>query len=59
MATEWASIARGLRLAVVARAELIDPERFGITVARNRGLSANVFTSEAEAIDWLLDRQPA
>jgi hypothetical protein len=58
MATQWASIARGLRLAVVARPELIDAERFGITVARNRGLFANVFTSEAEAIAWLLDHQP-
>ena len=44
-----------LRLAMVARAELIDPQRFGVTVARNRGLDNDVFTSEAEALAWLLD----
>jgi len=58
MATEWATITRSLRLAVVARAELIDPDRFGVTVARNRGLFANVFTSEREAARWLLHPDP-
>jgi hypothetical protein len=58
MATEWADITRGLRLAVVAREELIDPDRFGVVVARNRALLANVFTSEEEAVAWLLDPQP-
>ena len=33
---------------------MLDPDRFGITVARNRGLFANVFTSETEALAWLL-----
>ena len=47
----WFSV----RLAVVARAELIDPQRFGVTVARNRGLDVDVFTSEAKALAWLLD----
>ena len=55
MVVEWANITRGLRLSVVARAELIDPERFGVVAARNRGLFANVFASESEAIEWLLD----
>jgi hypothetical protein len=43
-----------VRLAMVARAELIDPHRFGVTVARNRGLDVDVFTSEATALAWLL-----
>ena len=49
----------GLRLAVVARPELIDPSRFGVTVARNRGLFGNVFSSVPEAIEWLLDPNPS
>ena len=53
-AVEWAKEARGsLRLAMVARAEMIDPEKFGVTVAANRGLVSNIFTTEAEARAWL------
>ena len=40
-------------VATVARADLIDPAKFGVTVARNRGLTTDVFTSEDEAILWL------
>src|SRR5688572_14911497 len=58
MAEKWASQSRGLRLAVVARPEIIDPLRFGVTVARNRGLFTNVFTSEPDAIEWLLHPNP-
>ena len=55
---QWARIARGrVRLALVARPEHIDPEKFGVTVAANHGLDANVFVSEADAIVWL-DRKP-
>ena len=58
MAEQWASNSRGLRLSVIARAELIDPFRFGIMVARNRGLFANVFPSETEAVEWLVHPNP-
>lgn len=58
MAERWAAVSSGLRLAVVARPEIIDPPRFGVTVARNRGLFTNVFTSEAEAIEWLVHPNP-
>jgi len=52
--TAWAEEARGrLRMAMVARAEIIDPKRFGVTVAANRGLVSNIFTTEAEARAWL------
>ena len=44
-----------VRIVLVARPEFIDPQRFGITVARNRGLFTNVFTSEPEALAWLMD----
>ena len=40
---------------MVALPEMIDPGRFGITVARNRGFFADVFDSEEEAVEWLLD----
>jgi hypothetical protein len=53
-AVEWAKEARGnLRLAMVARAEMIDPHKFGVTVAANRGLESNIFTTDVEARAWL------
>ncbi len=53
-AVEWAATACGrLRLAMVARAEMIDPDRFGVTVAVNRGLVCDIFTTETEALAWL------
>ena len=57
---EWARTAGGrVRLAVVARAELIDPQRFGVTVARNHGLIGDIFVSEDEAVAWLDGRDQA
>jgi hypothetical protein len=53
-AVEWATEAHGsVRLAMVARAEMIDPSRFGVTVAANRGLVSNIFATEVEARAWL------
>src|SRR5262245_7223926 len=53
-AVAWAEEAVGrLRLAMVARAEMIDPQKFGVTVAANRRLVSNIFTTEAEARAWL------
>ena len=50
----WADEASGsVCLAMVARAEMIDPQKFGITVATNRGLVSNIFTTAAEARAWL------
>jgi hypothetical protein len=50
----WALAAGGtVRLALVVRSEMIDPNRFGVTVAANRGLVSNVFASEPEAEAWL------
>ncbi|MFL6203087.1 MAG: hypothetical protein ACJ76J_28295 [Thermoanaerobaculia bacterium] len=51
---EWAEEARGsVRLAMVARPEMIDPHKFGVTVAANRGLVSNIFTTGGEAGAWL------
>ena len=44
-----------VKVAMVARPEVIHPRRFGVLVARNRGLLSEVFNSEADAIAWLLD----
>jgi hypothetical protein len=56
MSTHWASAACGaIKIAFVARAEMLDPQRFAMTVANNRGLQTHVFTSEVEALAWLLD----
>lgn len=53
-AIAWAEEAGGrLRLAMVAREEMIDPHKFGAMVANNRGLVSNIFTSEEEARVWL------
>lgn len=51
---EWARASRGnVRIALVARKEMIDPNKFGVTVAANFGLVADVFISEEEALAWL------
>ena len=53
-ASQFAAVAAGaVRLALVAKPEMIDPETFGVTVANNRGLISKVFTSEADALAWL------
>ncbi|HEX8913108.1 MAG TPA: hypothetical protein VF796_12180 [Humisphaera sp.] len=52
--TQWAHEARGrLRLAIVARRDMIDPQKFGVTVAANRGLVSDIFDTEADARAWL------
>jgi len=47
-----------LRVALVGRPPLLDPERFGITVARNRGLAAMSTGDIDEAYRWLGVEQP-
>jgi hypothetical protein len=51
---EWAKAsAFAVEVAVVTRPEIMDPERFGVTVAGNIGFVSNVFSSEEEALAWL------
>lgn len=53
---QFARAAQGMvKVAFIAKPEWIDPKRFGLTVARNRGLIGEVFTTEPEALAWLLD----
>ena len=44
-----------VKLAMVVRPEMLDPDNFEVTVARNRGLMGNVFDSEKDALAWLLN----
>src|SRR5262249_45207156 len=54
MGQKWGFSAReAVTFAVIARPEMIDPEKFGVIVARNRGAVANVFVSEQVASSWL------
>ena len=54
MAEEWANEAKGLVVMVlVVDAQYIRPDRFGVRVAAHLGLTANVFTSEADALEWI------
>jgi hypothetical protein len=54
LASKWAeSAGASLRVALVARAELIDPQKIGVLMAQNRGVTGDVFSTEAAAIAWL------
>ncbi len=58
IAEEWAQASGGaVVVALVVRAEYIHPRKFGISVATDRGMVTDVFTSEAEALRWLESRQ--
>jgi hypothetical protein len=46
-----------IKVVLVAKPQLLHPRRFGVTVAKNRGLNLNVATSESEALAWLLNPQ--
>jgi hypothetical protein len=54
LATKWAqSAGSSLRVAMVARPELIDPQKIGVLMMQNRGGTGDVFPNEAEALAWL------
>ena len=54
LAEKWAAAAAGaVRLSVCVHGHMIDPEKFGMTVANNRGLVSDVFDNEPDAIAWL------
>ena len=54
LAVKWAESTGGvLRVAMVARADLIDPQKIGVLMAQNRGANVDVFTTEAAALAWL------
>jgi len=55
LSRRFATAAGGkVQMALVIQREMIDPEKFGILVARNAGMNADVFDNEPEALSWLL-----
>ena len=46
------------KIAVASRPELVDRQRFGEMVARNRGINIRVFLDLGEATAWLLAEDP-
>jgi len=54
MSTKWAQSAGStLRVALIAREELIDRQKIGVLMMQNRGGTGDVFSNEAEALAWL------
>jgi hypothetical protein len=54
MVEQWAHQAKGMVVVVlVIHAEYIHPQKFGVRVAADFGLMADVFSSEPEALEWL------
>ena len=45
---------RGIKVALVSRPEQIDPGKFAILVAQNRGVTIETFTNFQAAEEWLL-----
>lgn len=51
---EWARAASGMVVvALVVQAHYIHPEKFGVKVAADLGLTCDVFADEAEAFAWI------
>ena len=51
---DWARAARGqVKVALVARPEMIHARKFGVTVAANSGFRCDIFPTEDEALVWL------
>jgi len=53
VAVAWAESAGALRVALVVPENLMDPQKFALLMAHNRGVNGDVFISEAEALQWL------
>ena len=52
----WLEAAAGqVQLALIVRSEMMDPQRFAIKVAENRGFVANAFETEEAAVAWLTE----
>ena len=54
MALKWAeSAGSSLRVAMVVRPEVMDPQKIGVLMAQNRGVNGDIFLTEIEALRWL------
>jgi hypothetical protein len=48
------AVARPPKFAYVLQHPVLDPDRLGETVARNRGMAVRAFDNQADALGWLL-----
>jgi hypothetical protein len=53
LATQMAQNAGALRIALVVPEALMDPRKFAMLIVQNRGVNADAFTREADALKWL------
>jgi len=54
MVEEWAQRAQSMvTVVLVVHPEYIHPEKFGVRVALDFGLTCDVYSSEADALKWL------
>lgn len=54
IANKWAeSAGTTLRVAMVCRPDVMDPEKIAVLMAQNRGASGDVFLTEVAALAWL------
>jgi hypothetical protein len=54
LASHAAVAANKMKVAMVVAPEHMEPRKFGVLVARNRGLTIDIFTSRRKALEWLL-----
>ena len=45
------------RLAIIGRPELIEPDRFVSTVAKNRGVNVEIFSEYDKGVSWALEEE--
>ena|SRR5688572_28645006 len=58
MVRQWAEASRGtVATAMVCAPQFIDPHKFGVIMAANFGMVANVFVDEGAAREWLLQQK--
>ncbi|HLY08461.1 MAG TPA: hypothetical protein VKW04_04045 [Planctomycetota bacterium] len=53
LASHAVRVSAGLKVALVVAPAFLDPNKFGILVAQNRGLTVDAFTDRQKALEWL------
>jgi hypothetical protein len=58
LASHAVRVSAGLKVALLVNPTFLDPSKFGIVVAQNRGLTVDAFTDRQRAVDWLQAGDP-
>jgi hypothetical protein len=58
LASHAVRVSAGLKVALLVNPTFLDPSKFGIVVAQNRGLTVDAFTDPQRAVDWLQAGDP-